>query len=174
MDMGLMESLIEKFRAFSKKGAEAQPLNETKMSRKHYTKEETSQIEGLIEQGLTNKEIALRLGRSEAAIRNLRYRRGLVRKAEDEVKALFKRRDELRGDVEALRKQQEVLTQDLNKLKAERDKLESIINADKILLRNTLAQALTNLKLQRPDLFTLSEQEQKAMLLGLFLSRILS
>ena len=92
------------------------------------------------------KKIALRLGRSEAGIRNLRYRKGLVRKAKDEVRALFKRRDELRSEVEALNKQQEALTQDLNKLKMEGDKLESVINADKILLRNRLAQALNKPK----------------------------
>jgi len=44
------------------------------------------------------------LGWSDAGIRNLRYRKGLVRKAEDEVKALFKRRHDLISEVEALRK----------------------------------------------------------------------
>jgi IS30 family transposase len=172
MEMGLMSSLIGKFKVFGKRGVEAKPLKEMKVSRKRYGKDELKLIQDLIEQGLSNKEIASRLGRSQAGIRNLRYRRGLIRKTEDEVKVLFKRRDELRSEVEALNKRREALAQDLDKLKAERDKLELIINVDRKLLHNTLAQALTNLKMQRPELFILSGQEQMVALIGEFLKHI--
>jgi IS30 family transposase len=169
---GIMSSLIGKFRVFGKRGVEAKPLKEMKVSRKRYGRDELKLIQDLIEQGLSNKEIASRLGRSEAGIRNLRYRRGLIRKAEGEVKVLFKRRDELRSEVEALNKWREALAQDLDKLKLERDKLELIINVDRKLLHNTLAQALTNLKMQRPELFTLSGQEQIAMLVTMLLKSL--
>lgn len=162
-----MRSLIEKFKAFGKKEEIKQPLEEMKVSRKRYNKEELSLIKSLIEQGLSNKEIALRLRRSEAGVRNLRYRIGLVKKAEDEVEALFKRRDELRSEVEGLSEQREALIKDLSKLNDEKDKLESIINADKIQLQNTIANILSTLKVMRPDLFILSPKEQAIVLLGL-------
>lgn len=80
------------------------------MGGRRYTKGETKQIEALILEGLTSREIAQRLGRSEAGIRNLRYRKGLIKKAEDEIKALFQQRNELRDTVEILREQHQALT----------------------------------------------------------------
>jgi hypothetical protein len=49
--------------------------------------------------------------------------------------------------------------------KKEKEKLEAAIKTDKTLLEQTLAQSLMNLKLQRPDLFTLSGIEQIALIL---------
>ena len=44
---------------------------------KRYTKEETSPIRALTHEGHTIKEIAETLGRPEAGIRNIRYRKNL-------------------------------------------------------------------------------------------------
>lgn len=143
------------------------------MGGRHYGKEDVKQIEVLIEDGLTSKDIAQRLGRPEAGIRNLRYRKGLVRKAEDETKALFQRRDELGDAVKGLEDQYRTLFNSVESLKAEKEKLESIISLDKILLQSALTQALTNLKQQRPDLFILSGQEQLVMLAKLFYEKVL-
>ena len=59
-----------------------------------------------------------------------------------------------------------------NSLKREKEKLESIIYADKILLQQTIRQALENLKQQRPDLFYLTGQDQIVSLTRLFLQFI--
>ena len=53
-------------------------------------------------------------------------------------------------------------------IKKEKEKLEATINADKTLLQGVLAQALMNLKLQRPNLFYLTDQDQMVSLARLF------
>lgn len=67
-----------------------------------------------------------------------------------------------------------MLAIEVDGLRKETQKLETIINIDKIAIQQTLSQALTNLKVQRPDLFTISREEQIARLLGEFLRRILT
>jgi DNA-binding NarL/FixJ family response regulator len=42
---------------------------------KRYSKEEFMQINALVAEGLTNEDVATRLGRSEAAIRGIRFRK---------------------------------------------------------------------------------------------------
>jgi len=135
------------------------------MGGKRTSKEELAQLEALTNEGLTCREIAQRLGRSPAAIRNLRYKKHLVSRAQDETKALFQQRDELNSIVRALQGQKTMLATQVDGLKKEKEKLESIITADKVLLEGTLAQGLTNLKQRRPDLFTLSGPEQIGMIL---------
>ena len=130
------------------------------------------QLEAMTEEGLTIKEIAQKLGRSEAGIRNLRYRKRLVKRTESDTKVLFQQRDELQNSVNALQGQKTILAQDVAGLKKESEKLEATINVDKFLLQEVLAQALTNLKQQRPDLFTLTGQDQIVSLTRLFLGFI--
>ena len=132
-------------------------------------KEELTQIEAMTKEGLTCREIAQKLGRSTAAIRNLRYKKHLVVRAEDETKALFQQRDELSNVVKSLQGEKRVLSFEIDYLKGEKERLEVAIRTDKGLLQETLAQGLINLKRQRPDLFTLSGPEQIAMLLKVFL-----
>jgi len=129
------------------------------MGGRQYRKEDVRQIDALIGEGLTDREIAQKLGRSEAGVRNLRYRKRLVRKAEDESKALLLQRDKLRDEVKDLQDRQQILSKEVKSLEERKNNLELIINMDKILLQNTLSQSLMNLKSQRPDLFTLSPQQ---------------
>ena len=136
------------------------------------TKQDIAQLVTFIEEGLTTRQIAERLGRSEAGIRNLCYRIRLVRKAKDETKILFKQRDQLKEIVTTLQSKKILLTQEIDNLKREKEKLESIIYADKILLQQTIRQALENLKQQRPDLFYLTGQDQIVSLTRLFLQFI--
>ena len=87
-------------------------------------------------------------------------------------KVLFQQRDELQNSVKVLQGQKTVLVQEVTGLKKEMEKLEATINIDKIQLYGVLAQALTNLKQQRPDLFTLTDQDQIVSLARLFLGFI--
>ena len=138
------------------------------MGGRRISKEEHQQIETFIDEGLTNREIAEKLGRSKDGIRNIRYRKGLVNKAESESKVLFQKRDELNGIVGSLNWQKTLLTTEVNGLRKEKKKLEASINANKSELYGVLAQALMNLKMQRPDLFYLTGQDQKVALTRLF------
>ena len=88
----------------------------------------------------------------------------------DAVETLREQQHAITRDIE---KQQRAFTRDIETLREEKQKLEIIIYADKILLQRTLTQALTNLKLQRPDLFILSGQDQIAMLAKLLFENIL-
>jgi hypothetical protein len=54
-------------------------------------------------------------------------------------------------------------------VRKENARLEAAIATDKARLEATLAQVLINLKIQRPDLFTLSGPEQIGMLLKVLL-----
>lgn len=107
--------------------------------------------------------------RAPAAIRNLRYKKQLAIRAHDETKALFLQRNELTNLVKNLQGQKRVLGYQVDYLKTEKERLEAAIATDKTCLEQTLAQALINLKIQRPDLFTLSGPEQIAMLLKVIL-----
>jgi transposase len=93
------------------------------MGGKRTTREELTQLEALTEEGLTCREIAERLGRSEASIRNLRYKKHLVARAEDETKALFQQRDELANLVKALQEQKTALALEVNRLSLEKGRL---------------------------------------------------
>lgn len=139
------------------------------MGGRRTSKEELAQLEALTKEGLTARDIAQRLDRSPAAIRNLRYKKHLVAGAEDESKVLFQQRDDLRNVLKTLQGQKTALVYEIDILKKEKQKLEAIIYMDKIHLENALAQALMNLKIQRPDLFTLSGPEQIAMPLKVIL-----
>jgi transposase len=139
------------------------------MGGKRTIKEELTQLEALTNRGLTCREIAQKLGRSAAAVRNLRYKKHLVARAEDEIKALFQQRDELTNVVKNLQGHKTVLACELNYLKTEKERPEAAITAAKNCLQEKLAQPLESLKQQRPDLFTLSGPEQIAMLLRVFL-----
>ena len=85
---------------------------------------------------------------------------------------MFQQRDEPTNVVRALQSQKTLLAYEVDSLRREKEKLETTINSDKTQLQNTLAQELVKLKWQRSDLFTISEQEQIARLVGLFLKNI--
>lgn len=86
--------------------------------------------------------------------------------------ARIQRRDELKRLVVNLNGQKTSLIAEVDGLKKEKEKLEAIINSNKSQLQGVLAQALVNLKQQRPDLFFLTGQDQMVSLARLFLGFI--
>lgn len=144
------------------------------MGGKRTTKEELAQLEVLTKEGLTAREIAQRLDRSAAAIRNLRYKKHLVIRVQDETKVLFQQRAELTNAVKNLQGQKNVLGYELDYLKTQKERLEAAITTTRSCLQETLVRRLTDLKQQRPDLFTVSEQEQMVKLAAEFLKWILA
>ena len=93
------------------------------MGGKRTTREELAQLEALTKEGLTAREIAEKLGRSPAAIRNLRYKKHLVARAKDEIKVLFQQRDELSNTVKNLQGQKSMLLHEVDDLVKEKEKL---------------------------------------------------
>ena len=132
---------------------------------KRYSKEELESMQSLAKEGLTDGEIAQKLNRSEDAVRNIRYRKKLVKTTQFEIGMLRSHADELRRSVEALKVEQQELFKSVKSLKEEKEKLETFVKLDKSQLQISLVQALTALKQQRPDLFVFSGQEQIALFL---------
>jgi len=140
---------------------------------KRYSKE-LGLIDSLVKEGLTDREIAQKLNRTENGIRNIRYRKKLVKRTLFEIGTLQTQEAELRKDVETLTVQKQDLSKSVESLKKDKEKVETWLKIDKFTLESTLKQVLTALKQQRPDLFMLSGQEQMALLIGLFLKRMIS
>src|SRR5271157_312575 len=134
------------------------------MGGRRTTKDELAQLEAFTKEGLTAREIAQKLDRSPAAIRNLRYKKQLAIRAKDEIKALFQQRDELIKVVKSLQGQKISLALEVEYFRNEKAKLEAAIATDKIRVEETLSRGLIDLKIQRPDLFTLSGPEQIGIL----------
>ncbi|MGA9388618.1 MAG: hypothetical protein WBV70_07330 [Candidatus Bathyarchaeia archaeon] len=61
------------------------------MGGRRTTKEELAQLEALTNEGLRDRDIAQKLDRSPAAIRNLRSKKHLVTGAKDEIMILLAR-----------------------------------------------------------------------------------
>jgi hypothetical protein len=73
-----------------------------------------------------------------------------------------------------LQGQKTAVAHEVDVLKKEKQKLEGIIAWDKLLLEQILCGALVNLKQQKPDLSTISDQEQIAKPVGQILRMIMS
>jgi IS30 family transposase len=144
-----------------------------KMAGKRYSKDETNQIKTLIGEGLSNREIASKLSRPEAGIRNIRYRQGLKNKAENETKTLFEQRDTLRSQVFELQRKKSELSAPVESLEKRKQKVEDFLKLNEAWIRFTLITALTKLRRERPELFILNEQEQSSLLIGLLFKMIL-
>lgn len=142
------------------------------MGGRRTTKDELPQIEALTKEGLTNREIAEKLNRTPAAIRNLRYKKHLAARAKDETKTLFQQRDGLLQAVKALQTQKTSLAYEVDGLRKEKQKLEVIIFGDKIQLQEALSQALINLKQWNPALFYMTGQDQMTSLIKTIVSFI--
>jgi DNA-binding NarL/FixJ family response regulator len=69
---------------------------------RRFTGPERELIVKLVSEGLLNREIAGRLGRTEAAVRNIRYREGLKTATANQLPELTRQRDRLRGEVAQL------------------------------------------------------------------------
>jgi transcriptional regulator with XRE-family HTH domain len=118
------------------------------MGGRRSSRQELAQLEALTREGLTTREVAEKLGRSPAAIRNLRYKKHLTARTQDEIKVLRKEREEL---ISAK-----------NTLQGEIGKLEASLIECRGRVRQALAEDLIKLKAERPDLFSmfLLPQEQ--------------
>lgn len=111
------------------------------MAGKRYSEDEISQVQALIDEGLTNKEIATQLGRSEAGIRNIRYREGLRNKAKNQTRILLQQKDRLRFQIPELQRKHTELIDTIDLLEKRRSRVEGILKVDRSLLKLALARS---------------------------------
>jgi hypothetical protein len=134
------------------------------------TREELEQIETLTKEDLTLRQIGEKLDRSEASIRKLRYKNNLVASVKGETSKPFQQRNELSLKVKTLQTLKASLTNEVNSLTKTKLNLEASIKTDRVILKQTLASALMNLKQIRPDLFYFTGAEQMGKLLSVFMN----
>ena len=134
-----------------------------------YKKEEMTHVENLVLEGLTNRQIALKLGRSEQAIRNLRYRLKLKTHTEDTIRSLTQSKKELETEVNKLVKNKNCLTSVIDVLEK---KKRQIVNSNETLMKKQIEETLVELKIEKPELFHITGQDQIAILVGRILKLV--
>ena len=126
---------------------------------RRYTHEEILQIQALIGEGLTNRQIATQLSRSEAGIRNIRHRTKLKIHTRKILRELLQRERELKSQISRLQREVEALT-------TRRDEIRSVLRIENQTLDQRLQTALTRLKDHKPELFRITIEDQIGKLAG--------
>lgn len=139
-----------------------------------YSREELGQIASLVDEGLTNREIAATLGRPEAGIRNLRYRLSLKGKARENFRCLHSQRERLEAQIEELNQSIIKLSGEVKCLEEKKAQIEIVLDADKESIEARIENELISLKTKKPELFYIRGEEQLAKLVGYFLRWLLS
>jgi len=111
-----------------------------------YSREELERIKALTADGLTNREIAIRLGRTEAGIRNLRYRFKLEADTRTTLQSLLRKEEALRKKIDDLEWPHISLSSEIKSLENRKEKLTKAIHLDEEALKERLTIALTELK----------------------------
>lgn len=127
---------------------------------KHYSQEETKQIQNLVAQGCSNTEIAQKLGRAEAGIRNIRHRLKLKTNTRDQLQSLLQEKAELEKNVQELRRNQAQETKQLSSLQNKRQETWIRLQLDQQTLQQKLQTSIAELKTRKPELFYITETEQ--------------
>ena len=125
-----------------------------------YSREDLERIEALGAEGLTSREIASQLGRSEAGIRNIRYRLKLKTDMRDCLQTMRMERDALDHTIADLNRTRSKLTYDIEDLHGRRAEIAELLFRDEESLKERLIIALSKLKDQKPELFYISAEEQ--------------
>ena len=133
---------------------------------KRYSREELEQIKALAREGLSSKEIATSLGRTEAGIRNIRHRVKIRADTQDSIHSLSSERNSLRLSVMGLRREVSVL-------QARRNAISKLLQTEVETLKTRLQRTLLNLKDQKPELFQITGEEQILKLTGQLLGSFL-
>ena len=120
---------------------------------KRYTEEEKSHIQELADQGHTDESIAQQLGRSTNAVRNYRHRTNIKTKQTKTIQQLNQENHDL------TRQTQEILKQ-LRQLEAKRDKVRQALQIEETALNKRIETALNRLRDKKPELFTITLQDQ--------------
>ena len=126
---------------------------------RRYTSEEIQQIQALIDEGQTNRDIATRLNRSEAGIRNIRHRTKLKINTTRTLQTLLQKERELSTKISSLQKEVETLA-------TRREKIQLVLRVQEQIFNKRLQTALTRLKDIKPELFHITAEEQLEKLVG--------
>ena len=131
-------------------------------------------------QGLPYREIARRMGRSQAGVRNQFFRKGMIQRTRSEVQTLYEKKTTLEEDVGTLQfrltqleRQHGELSRSISNLEKRKQAIQQLINLDRNSLEQLLLGGLITLRQKRPSLFILGQQEQFAFITGTILIKLL-
>jgi len=133
---------------------------------KKYTKEEISRIQTLNIEGFTDREIAVKLGRTEDSIRNMRFRYNVKSEIKSSFEALRDERDSLQTEVVKLKR-------DVTSLQLRKQEITKALQTDETTLSNRIKATLREMKYRKPELFRITGEEQLTRLTGELASQIL-
>ncbi|MFC1804057.1 helix-turn-helix domain-containing protein [Thermoproteota archaeon] len=120
---------------------------------KRYSEEEKRRIQELTQQGHTDESIAQQLGRSTNAIRNIRHRNNIKTRETRTIQ-------QLNTEKQKLTQQTQELEHKLRQLEKRRDQLTQALQIEEKTFYKQIETTLIRLKDQKPELFTITEQEQ--------------
>jgi predicted nuclease with TOPRIM domain len=127
---------------------------------KRYSREEIDQIQALVTEGYTDREIAERLSRTADGIRNIRHRMKLQAETRESLKSLV-------YEERALSEKMNDLRIEVSSLQARRKDVSKVLSLEEQALNSRLESALRRLKDQKPELFSISVEEQLGKIAGL-------
>lgn len=123
---------------------------------------------------MSSREIAQRLGRADAGIRNIRHRLKLKINARNQLQSLRREKAELEKKVQELRRDQTLETLHLNALQNKSQEARIWLGLDTLTLQQKLQTALIEVKNKKPELFYITGTEQIAKLTTYFLQWLAS
>lgn len=126
---------------------------------KRYTAEEIKQIKALAEEGVANRDIAERIGRTEAGIRNLRHRIKLKTTTRETIHSL-------RQDIQHLKQEKTGLLLDVTSIQRRHQNISKALQTDQATLQYRLTTTLSKIKDEKPELFNITLEEQIGKLAG--------
>jgi hypothetical protein len=143
------------------------------MGGRRTSRQELVQLEALTKEGLTTREVAGKLGRSPAAIRNLRYKKHLVTRTEDEVKVLRREtydlinaKKALDSEIGKLEERKKSLGHDITDLEFKKQAAEMVRRVVySLTFESDFRQKFMDLKHNNPDLFPLLSDDELAIAL---------
>jgi len=138
-----------------------------------YSRQELEQIKALASEGLTNTEIATRLNRTEAGIRNIRHRLKLEADTRDTIQSLLQERDALKKEITDHKRTSSELSYEIKTLQQRKEDLSKAISIDEETLNNKLIPALARLKDQKPELFNITLEEQIGKIAGILTAELI-
>jgi hypothetical protein len=120
---------------------------------KRYTGEEKRLIQELAEQGYTDESIAQQLGRSTNAIRNIRNRNNIKTRETQTIQQLKEKKHTLQQQTQ----QKERI---LKQLEQRRNQIQEALQAEEAKFNQKLETELIRLKDRKPELCTITAEEQ--------------
>jgi len=120
---------------------------------KRYTKDEFGLIQALNIEGFTDREIAVKLGRTEDSIRNMRFRYKLKTKTKTSLETLRNEKINLQTEVVKLKR-------DVTSIQLRKQVITKALQTDETTLNNRIKTTLREMKYRKPELFHITGEEQ--------------